>query len=338
MKSRIDWRLAVILVVAILLRVAIAIYLGDIVDSPPLLTDQRSYHTLGYRLISGHGFSFPEAWYPFTPADTPTAHWSFLYSLFVAGVYAIFGPHPLAVRLLQAVLGGLLMPWMVYRLSLRVFGREGDPVIVDRSGRPVQAMTSSLAAAAVTAIYAYYVLYAATLMTETLFIIVVLWSLEVALSIVHTLQDGGEVSWSRQVQLGVSLGVATLLRQSILPWVPVLALAIAWAGLRRGRLGAVVRLWVTAGALLALFVLPWTYRNYRVYGRFLLLNSSTGYAMYSAQHPIHGIHFSEFRAAPLPETLPWGSLGGSRQVRLTLFKPRTCLLQILAFSGHDVAA
>ena len=67
-----------ILLLAVLLRVGVALYLGDLVDAPPLLTDQRSYHALGARLASGHGFSFDRAWYPFTPAETPTAHWSFL--------------------------------------------------------------------------------------------------------------------------------------------------------------------------------------------------------------------------------------------------------------------
>ena len=54
-----------------------------------------------------------------------------------------------------------------------------------------------------------------------------------------------------------------------------------------------------------MLVLPFTIRNYRVYGSFLLLNSNAGYAMYSAQHPMHGTEFQEFAAAPLPEEL-WG--------------------------------
>ena len=73
------------------------------------------------RAIAGHGFSYEQGWYPFTPANTPTAHWSFLYSLYVAGVYGLFGVHPLAVRLAQAVLGGLLLPWLVYRLGRRLY-------------------------------------------------------------------------------------------------------------------------------------------------------------------------------------------------------------------------
>ena len=60
--------LILILLVAVLLRVAVALYLGNTVDAPPLLTDQRSYHALGARLIAGYGFSFDIGWYPFTPA------------------------------------------------------------------------------------------------------------------------------------------------------------------------------------------------------------------------------------------------------------------------------
>ena len=61
----------------------------------------------------------------------------------------------------------------------------------------------------------------------------------------------------------------------------------------------------TALVPIVLLILPFTIRNYQVYGRFLLLNSNAGYAMFSAQHPMHGTDFQEFAAAPLPEEL-WG--------------------------------
>ncbi|NLG51687.1 MAG: hypothetical protein GX552_16405 [Chloroflexi bacterium] len=282
----------VILAVAVLLRVGVALYLGDEIDAPPLLTDQRSYHALGQRLLAGHGFSFATNWYPFTLANTPTAHWSFLYSLFVAAVYAIFGPHPLAVRLVQAVLGGLLLPWMVYRLARQVF--PGKAAL-------------HLVAAAIAAGYGYYMLYAATLMTETAYICLLLWSLEVGMRIGMRLRAGNKVCGRDVVWLGVSLGLAALSRQSILPWVPVLFLWLLWQA-RRGRVFAgAFRSLVLSGLILVALILPWTYRNYRAYGQFLLLNSNTGYAMYSAQHPMHGSRFSEFAAAPLPEDMARGN-------------------------------
>ena len=107
--------------------------------------------------------------------------------------------------------------------------------------------------------------------------------------------------------LGVSLGIAALLRQSILPWVVILFLWLLWVGLRtaRSKLPSVHMLapLVTAGVTMLLFILPFTIRNYVDYGDFLLLNSNAGYAMYSAQHPLHGTHFQAYAAAPLPTDL-----------------------------------
>lgn len=310
MKNRNYRWLWLILTVAVLLRVGVALYLGDVVDAPPLLTDQRSYHALAVRLLEGRGYSFERPWYPFTPADTPTAHWSFLYPLFVAAVYAVFGVHPLAARVVQAVLGGLLLPWMVYRLTRTVF-RPSPPlppkVGGDRGGAERglggEGHLLPLIAAAIAAIYSYFVLYAATLMTETFYIVTLLWSLDEGVKLGEHLWQRRDVPLVLPLRLGLSLGLAAVLRQSILPWVPVFFLYLLWQAWRARRLDETVRALVIAGLILVACILPWTYRNYRVYGRFLLLNSNTGYAMYSAQHPMHGTDFREFDAAPLPEGL-----------------------------------
>ena len=58
-----------------------------------------------------------------------------------------------------------------------------------------------------------------------------------------------------------------------------------------------------AGVVMMACILPFTLRNYRVYGQFLLLNSNAGYAMYSAQNPMQGTSFQEYAAAPLPADL-----------------------------------
>ena len=165
----------IILFVSVALRVLVALYLGDDVDAPPLLTDQRSYHALGERLISGHGFSFDRGWYPFTTANTPTAHWSFLYSLWVAAVYSIFGPNPLAVRVLQAIISGVLLPLTVYCFSTALFRSTAfQPRLAERG---FSAEQLALLAAGISAVYFYFVLYAVTLMTETFYLIALLWSL-----------------------------------------------------------------------------------------------------------------------------------------------------------------
>jgi len=133
--------------------------------------------------------------------------------------------------------------------------------------------------------------------------VVLLWSLAGGLRRGAHLREAGRVPRSLALQLGLSLGVAALLRQSVLPWVPVLFLYLLWQAWRGKQLKGAMRTLAMAGLILAACILPWTYRNYRVYGQFLLLNSNTGYAMYSAQHPMHGTNFREFDPAPLPEGL-----------------------------------
>lgn len=298
MNTRLNRVLIAILLLSVGVRVAVALYLGDIVDAPPLLTDQRSYHALGERLITGHGFSFDRGWYPFTQPDQPTAHWSFLYSLFVAAVYAVFGPHPLAARLVQAVLGGVLLPLMIYLFTRRVYRVSALNPAAARLGEfGLNEERLALISAGLAAVYFYFVLYAATIMTETFYISGLLWLLINALNFAETphLKNG--------LLLGVSLSVTTLLRQSILPWAAVLMVWLLWTGWQRGTLGRVVRSGVAAIAVLVLSIAPFTLRNYLAYGQFLLLNSNAGYAMFSAQHPMHGTEFREFDAAPVPDEL-----------------------------------
>jgi hypothetical protein len=290
---------------AVLLRVGIAFYLGNVVDAPPLLTDQRSYHALGARLVAGYGFSFERQWYPFTLADTPTAHWSFLQSLFVAAVYRFFGVQPLAARLAEAVLGGILLPLALYALARRALS-ETIPWL--RVGRVEIEQPVPLLAALLGAAYFYFVLYAATLMTETFYIVALLWSLERAIAVAQGLRAGQGPLAREVVWLGVAMGLATLFRQSILPWLVVMFAWLLWLGYRQGALRRATGAVFGSSLILALFILPFTIRNFQVYGDFLLLNSNTGFAMYSAQHPMHGTSFREFEAAPLPPELVRQSL------------------------------
>jgi len=290
------WVLAAIMGLAVALRVATAIYLGDTVEGAQQLRafDQHSYNALAQSLLAGRGFSFPTDWYPgFTPANTPTAHWSFLYPVYLAAVYAVSGVHPLAARLIQAVIVGILETWLVYRL-----------------GRALFSETVGLAAAGLSAVYLYFIFYDATLMTEPFFICAVLAMLLLGLRLSGLARDlapaeegsAGFLAANRAwALLGLTAGLAALLRQTVLFWLPV---ELAWiavgrrGGWRRWVVGSLVTL-VVAG----LFVLPWTARNYAIYHAFLPLNSNAGYALYSANHPDHGTHFDQDYAAPLPEDL-----------------------------------
>jgi hypothetical protein len=287
--------LIIILLIAISLRVAAAFALGDHVSPMPGTYDQVSYDRLAQRLLDGYGFTFDKLWWPYTQPGEPTAHWSFLYTLYLAGVYGLVGYHPLAARLIQAVLVGALMPWLIYRLGCRHFGRQ-----------------VGLVAGAVMACYAYFIYYAATLMTENFYIIGILWVLDMA----GQLGRAGESLPARQqgLLLGLALGVTVLLRQVFLIFIPVLFLWLLWRSYRfqtgpgwtggttsksRGlapylRNQPVMRMsgiLLTATVVLLFAIAPWTVRNYLIFNRFVLLNTNAGFAFYWSNHPIHGQNY-----------------------------------------------
>ncbi len=113
--------LIVIILVAVLVRLVVAVLLGDNADPISGAYDQQSYDLLAQRLVEGKGFTFPVTWYPFTPPDTPTAHWSYLYTIYLAGVYAVVGHHPIVGRLIQGLISALGI-WLANRLGRRLFG------------------------------------------------------------------------------------------------------------------------------------------------------------------------------------------------------------------------
>jgi hypothetical protein len=326
--------------IAVFLRVAVAFAMGDTVIELPGVFDQVSYHNLALRVASGFGFSFGELWWPVTPADAPTAHWSFLYTLYLVAIYSVFGPHPIIARILQALIVGILHPYITYRIGEKLFSR-----------------TIGLAAAAVTAVYIYFFYYGAALMTEPFYITAILISLFLGMQLAENTDKKRDLQLG--LALGVSLAITLLLRQVFLLFLPFLFLwiwvarfrqsssTIVSAALRQApqmstgtsqdgslaqRPSTPARPWtqtkvllrwpgrassgrqlpvvstVLSFALIALFILPVTLYNYARFGRFVLLNTNSGYAFFWGNHPVYGTKFISILSTPeyqamIPEEL-----------------------------------
>lgn len=274
------WLVAII-GVSVLVRVAAAVALGNTVEVLPGTYDQVSYHALALRVAAGHGFSFAEASWPLTAANAPTAHWSYLYTLYLVAVYTLFGPNPLMARVIQAALVGVLQPLLAYGL-----------------GRHVFSAWAGLLAAGFTAVYIYFIYYAATLMTEPFYIVAILGALLGLL----LLRRRNRRETRLALAVGLALGAAVLLRQLFLLLIPFLLLwlwAVRFRDGRRGRSpGSGRRDWdpplkaslIIAG-IVALFILPFTLYNMSRFDRFVLLNTNAGYAFFWANHPIYGTRF-----------------------------------------------
>lgn len=279
--------LFLILLFAFLLRAGTAVWLGNKMEVLEAggTHDQVSYDMLAYRLAHGYGFTFPQAWYPWVPPDTPTSYYSGTMVLHLALIYQLFGYNPLIPRLLYALLGTLIV-FLIYRLGKRLFGER-----------------AALCAALLAAVYAYLVLYSATLLTETPFILFLLLAIDQTYALAPKPAIGGFVL------LGVGLAGAVLFRMAVLPYVVVLLFWLLWKR-RRQRLTAGQRqpfpLWqiLIPVAILVAAVLPWTVRNYGLYGRFMLLESQFGHVFWNGNHPDRPADWGEVGwVAPLPADL-----------------------------------
>jgi 4-amino-4-deoxy-L-arabinose transferase-like glycosyltransferase len=268
--------LIAILIVSVLIRLLAALYLGNEVKELPGTFDQISYNLLAQRVLDGHGFTFGTNWWPATLANAPTAHWSYLYTSYLILVYALFAKSALAARIIQAVLTGLAHPYLAYLI-----------------GREVFSPATGLVAAALTAVYTYFIYYSASLMTEPFYLVLILTSLWLAIRLARSgleppLRPGGlrQSAWVLGLALGLSLGAVILLRQLFMLIIPFIFLWVWWASRRK-------QIWplVLSGLVIVAMIVPFTFFNYLRFDRFVLLNTNAGYAFFWANHPIYGTHF-----------------------------------------------
>ncbi len=293
--------LRAILLLSITLRLFSALFQGNNVSDLPGIYDQISYDGLARRVVEGFGFSFAEGHWPATRAGEPTAHWSYLYTIYLVAVYKIFGFYPIIARVIQAVITGLFQTLFTWRIARRIFG--------ERVG---------FIAAMISAIYIYFFYYAGALITESFYIVCILWTFDVAFRIIDKIEGTpGSRLWLSWLELGLAISFTVLFRQLFLLFLPFLFLWIWWNSPYKQtkdvsdqppwknhvRWPAIKGLTIVT-LVLALIITPWTIRNYRAFGTFVLLNTNAGFAFYWGNHPIYGTKFIPLLSQSYQDLIP----------------------------------
>ncbi len=226
----------------------------------PLTHDEREYLALATSLSEGRGFQYDAS------HDTGTAQQFGRapgYPAFLALIGAGSADHstaPTRVKVAQAAVGAFTV-WIIAAIARRAAG--------PRAGA---------AAAAIAAVYPPLVWICSYVLSEALYS-------ALALLTAHTLQravtnEPGQPSHPRSVWLalasGLMAGVSILVRPAMLFFLP---LAVLWLiARRRGTLA------VALVATTILVVTPWTVRNVRTYGRFVLVASEGGVTFWTGNH------------------------------------------------------
>ena len=276
--------LCVIVGIGITLRVVTALYFGNWIIEMPGVTDQITYHSLGIRLSEGYGFTFDRPWWPATQPGEPTAHWSYFYSFFVAGMYQLFGQSPILVRLVQAILVGILQPLLIYQIGKTTF----NPFV-------------GLVAATLISGYAYFVYYAGAVMTESFYITALLGVFAIALRLAQRKIPNlstPKPALSLALGLGLVVGLTILLRQVFLLFLPILFVWVLYKRRKSRLTHAFLELGLSTIVIFSI-ILPFTLYNYQRFDKFVLLNTNAGFAFYWGNHPVYG---TQFESIITPET------------------------------------
>lgn len=309
---------ALILLLALIARVAAALYLGNTIRGLSGAYDEVSYDLLAQRFVAGYGLTFPFDYYPWIQAGSQQSYYSVTISLFYALVYSIFGYQPLAARLVLAVIGTGVVG-LIYLLARRLFGKP-----------------AAVVAGIIAAGYAYLVFYSVTLVTETPFIFCLLSALLIA----YDLRDRPRLwNMSARPQLkhfkstwrwfawGAVLAIAVLLRMAFIFFVPFL---LGWVLYHHRQRIILVLIPV---AMIILAILPFTIRNYQLWGRFMLLESQFGHVFWNGNHPEQGGDFHPTRVFPIPEEV-LGAGGDRNDAVITSTLLRMGIDNVLKDPGH----
>ncbi len=222
----------------------------------PPTVDARWYDTIAWNLVSGKGFRLLDTG-PLS-ADPAIGTVGPGYEYFLAGMYTVFGHHLEPVWILQTLLH-TLNAFLVFLLAWRVIPES-----------PQRFFFAILAAA----FYGFnpdLILMAAMLFTETLYLTLLL------LAALGMAVFTARPSTPTALATGAVLACAILVRPiALLPLAVFLALLL----LKKKPLLILAVLFIQL-----IFITPWAWRNYSVYGRFIPLTAAGGYDLWVGNNP-----------------------------------------------------
>jgi 4-amino-4-deoxy-L-arabinose transferase-like glycosyltransferase len=248
---RLPRSLIVIVAAGVSLRAACAVYLAR---TPVGLHDPVFYRLLGDVIANGNGYRYPAPFNGPGIGFAPTAYYPPAYPTVLAAARWINLHSPLpdamtatvvAVNLVAAAAGIVL----VYAIASRMADHK-----------------TALVAAAIVALWPNLILHTATTLSETVFIAVMLLALWLTLKVPRR-----GASWGWLLAVGVTIGVATLVRPVALPLLG--AAAVAWLVARFGWRDTMTRTGIAALGCAAALA-PWIARNADAMGSPVLTTNS----------------------------------------------------------------
>ncbi len=259
--TRAAWRhhLLILLIAAALVRVAVYLLFPATFafEQTGAIHGSSSFDVYAVNLIN-------TGVYGLTPG-VPDAVLPPLYSVFVAGVYALFGRSSLAIALMHTLLD-LISITLLVMITRRLFAVRGQVI--------------GVLAGAFYAAYPYLIFQNLTLIDTPLFI-TLLHAFVYLVMLLRQRERLDGITWVIAAAAGITLGAGAMVR----PVIVFLALPLPlWFWARLPLTQTILRL-IPVAVLSLLPLLPWTVRNYGVYGEFVAMSVTAGSNFYQGNNP-----------------------------------------------------
>lgn len=211
----------------------------------------REYDTIARNLADGQGFILKPG--------GPRILWRPPLYIFVLAFFYRFMPHPYTAMVSFQII--------LVALTALVFFRTGESIV----GR-----TASILSALFLSAHPLFVINVGRLMPEILFALMV--SITFLLLRRYFCEDGGR--WPLWCGLGLVIGIGSLLKAS---YQFLLLFLVVWVILFYRRNIPPMRLAMSVAVMLGVMLsvlFPWTWRNYRVSGEVIIIDTSGGYTVW----------------------------------------------------------
>jgi 4-amino-4-deoxy-L-arabinose transferase-like glycosyltransferase len=217
-------------------------------------SDEKEYIFLAHQLINGNGFVDSNGEYSIKGPVFP---------MVVAVCFRVW-PSSLLLPFLFVALVATLSVYVGYLLALKCWNDQ----------------KIALWAAGMIAFFPSLVLYGGLLMTESLFILLLLVTMLFGERLRH--EDG----YLMHMLFGIAAGLAVLTRAAAFGLVPLILLAI---GVARRKTRMRFRRLLVAFGVWCLILVPWTVRNYHIHQQFIPVSTFGGRAYLTGNNPFaHG--------------------------------------------------
>jgi len=225
------------------------------------VSDSVVYDAFAQSIANGTGFAFPDG--------SHTSFWPVGTSAVYALLYSIFGYSYIPIVIFNLIIG-IANVWLTYAIAQRYLNQK-----------------IAVLAAAIVAIWPILIQFTTILASELLFIFLLLAAIFVwgSKSIPPVI---------RAVVWGSLICAATYVRPTALPLIVILPVLDWFANSNwRQCLSSLVIAALSAAVLFS----PWVYRNYQVFGQFVLVSANGGSNVWMGNH-----HGSDGGYTPLPNT------------------------------------